>query len=166
MREKVVQVKRTLVISLLIAATYSLALGQFQGKRKFRESQAAPVSRVERELIAAENEQIDAVKRHDVNELRRILADEFTLVGSRSSGERTHKDQYIENSFQNRVASFSFTDFFIRVYGSTAVVNCRFSIQGLLRGKDTARDYLFTDVWVRRGGRWQLVARHSSLIRI
>jgi len=49
------------------------------------------------------------------------------------------------------------------VYGSTAVVTGWLVVRG--RGKDGAFDrrYRYTDTWVQRSGRWQVVAAHDYL---
>lgn len=156
---------KAFVIAMVTLASGSLAFGQARGRGTFRDSHAVTSNKIEQELIKAENEEIEAVKRRDADALRRILADEFTFVGSRSTRERTHKDRYIENVMQYTWKSHNFGDFFIRIYDRTAVVNCRFTRQVSLRGRDMSGDYLFTDVWVKRGRRWQLVARHSSQLR-
>jgi hypothetical protein len=158
-------VKRIIVIALLMVFALSPGFGQTKTRRTFRVTEAAQGSKIERELIKAENEEIEALKQHDESGLRRILADEFTFVGSRPTGERTHKDRYIDNNLQYTWNSYNFSDFFIRVYGLTAVVNCRFNRQIVSAERESTGDYLFTDVWVKRSGRWQLVARHASQLR-
>jgi len=52
----------------------------------------------------------------------------------------------------------------VRVYGDAAVVTGRDTIKETYKGKDTSDQYRFTDTWVKRAGRWQCVAAHSSVI--
>jgi len=49
-------------------------------------------------------------------------------------------------------------------YGDTAVETGRSTMNGQDRGKTVPRDNRFTRVWVKRLGRWQLVANHYSLL--
>ena len=52
-----------------------------------------------------------------------------------------------------------------RIYGDTAVVTGRSTYSGLFEGvKYTNRQVLFTDIWVKKDGRWQEVASHATLI--
>jgi hypothetical protein len=52
----------------------------------------------------------------------------------------------------------------VHVYGSTAVVHLRRVLAGHMGSTDISGQYGALDVWVRRDGRWQLVA--ESLIRL
>lgn len=45
----------------------------------------------------------------------------------------------------------------VRVYGDTAVVIGRNTEKGTLKGKPYTYTYRWTDVFVRRDGRWQAV---------
>jgi hypothetical protein len=51
----------------------------------------------------------------------------------------------------------------IDIFGDTAVVHARFS-QIASYTVDLSNVFRLTDVWSRRGGRWQVVARHSSIL--
>jgi len=50
----------------------------------------------------------------------------------------------------------------VRVYGSTAVISGLSTEKSQLMGSDTSGQYLFTDTWIKRDGRWQCVATHLS----
>jgi ketosteroid isomerase-like protein len=52
----------------------------------------------------------------------------------------------------------------LRVCGDAAVVTCRTTIKETWKGKDTSGQYRNTDIWVKRAGRWQLLASHTSKI--
>ena len=52
----------------------------------------------------------------------------------------------------------------IRVYGNTVVETGRSTMVGQDKGKVVPRDNRFTRVWVRRQGRWRLVANHYSTL--
>lgn len=54
----------------------------------------------------------------------------------------------------------------VHVYGDAAVVTGKASLRNAkYKGKDISGDYLFTDTWVRKGGRWQVVASHDSKVQ-
>ena len=52
----------------------------------------------------------------------------------------------------------------VRTYGDTAVSTGRSTIKAKVNGQDASGEYRFTDVWVKRGDRWQAVA--SQVTRI
>jgi hypothetical protein len=51
------------------------------------------------------------------------------------------------------------------VYGKTAVVTGRTTTVSRGKDREITNKSRFTDVFVRRGGRWQIVAGHASRIR-
>ncbi len=58
--------------------------------------------------------------------------------------------------------SFHYEDFVINEFGDAAVVRSRMSQQASVDGQPWDGTFMLTDVWIRRDGRWQVVARHSS----
>ncbi len=50
----------------------------------------------------------------------------------------------------------------VRLSGDTAVVTYRTTTKGVVGGKSVSRRFLNTEVFVRRGGQWQLLAAHYS----
>jgi ketosteroid isomerase-like protein len=52
----------------------------------------------------------------------------------------------------------------VRQYGETAVATGRTEAKGSYRGLSASVVLRFTDVFVRRDGRWQAVASHASLL--
>jgi ketosteroid isomerase-like protein len=128
-----------------------------------RQTQQFPNPLVEQELVKLENEWARAWQLPDPGALESILGDDFTLTSSRSKGEITNKRQYIDSTLKLvRGDGFSFEKLNVRIYGDTAVINAQFQQTATFAGRDWSGDFLITDVWVKRGGRWQVVARHAS----
>jgi ketosteroid isomerase-like protein len=128
-----------------------------------RQTQQFPNPLVEQELVKLENEWARAWQLPDPGALESILGDDFTLTSSRSKGEITNKRQYIDSTLKLvRGDGFSFEKLNVRIYGDTAVINAQFQQTATFAGHDWSGDFLITDVWVKRGGRWQVVARHAS----
>ena len=50
----------------------------------------------------------------------------------------------------------------VRVYDGAAVVTGRIQRTRTVNGREAADDWLFTKVYVRRAGRWQVVSFHAS----
>jgi ketosteroid isomerase-like protein len=121
-----------------------------------------PFGPEEREILALQHTWMKAVMAHDATTLQGILADDFTLTSVHSSGELVSKSEYIASFGKVKNSLFSFRDVIVRIYGEMAVVNSRFNQQYVGEQKEAAGDFLLTDVWVKRNGRWQAVSRHSS----
>jgi ketosteroid isomerase-like protein len=121
-----------------------------------------PFGPEEREILALQHAWMKAVMSHDAAILQDILADDFTLTSVHSSGELVSKAEYIGSFGKVKNSLFSFRDVVIRIYNEMVVVNSRFNQQYVGDHKEAAGDFLLTDVWVRRGGRWQAVSRHAS----
>jgi ketosteroid isomerase-like protein len=125
---------------------------------------AAPTSPAAQELMAAEQDWMNAVAKHDEAALRRIVADDFTLTSAFSTGELENKDSFLKNATQGVSGmSFEYHDTQVHTYGDTGVVKTRVKISYTFNGQDRTGDYMVTDVWVKRDGHWQVVTRHSSL---
>ncbi len=60
------------------------------------------------------------------------------------------------------IDSYDFSDVKIHAYGDTAVMRSRYTQKATVGGQDRSGSMLVTDVWVKRDGRWQIVARHTS----
>jgi hypothetical protein len=116
-------------------------------------------------LVQLERDLARAVKERDLEKLDRILGEEFTLVTGRPGAETRDRQGYLDIA-RDRYAidSFELESIEPTVYGHVAVVRARYRQQGRLDGEDRTGAYLFTDVWIRRAGRWQLVTRHSSAL--
>jgi ketosteroid isomerase-like protein len=128
-----------------------------------RQTQQFPNPLLEQELVKLENEWARAWQLPDQEALEALLADDFTLTTERSKGEIANKRQYIDATLKLvRGESYSFARLSVRIYGDTAVVNAWLQQTATFAGRDWSGDFLLTDVWAKRDGRWQAVARHSS----
>jgi ketosteroid isomerase-like protein len=150
--------KVMLVISAVIVALAPVAFGQEQSARRTQtENVAENIRRLDAERIQA---QIHA----DALALDRIYADDFIGIGP--SGTVRTKPQVLADftSHDLKFQSITTDDVRIRVYGNTVVETGRSTMVGQDKGKVVPRDNRFTRVWVRRQGRWRLVANHYSTL--
>ena len=115
-------------------------------------------------LRQLDQERIQAQVGADAAALDRLYAEDFIGIGP--SGTVRTKAQVIADftSGSLRFQSITTDDVQWRVYGDTAVETGRSTMNGQDRGKAVPRDNRFTRVWVKRQGRWQLVANHYSLL--
>ena len=52
----------------------------------------------------------------------------------------------------------------LRQYGDIAVALTEYHQDATVRGSPRSGDFLITDAWIKRDGRWQVVARSSILV--
>ncbi len=110
------------------------------------------------ELIQLEKDLADATLRGDHDFYNRILADDWINIHEDGSvgtkqGDAAHKSQY---------DTATFDDIKVRVYGNSAVAVGRYSVGWTEGGRRSAVSGRFTDTWVRRNGRWQIVATQNT----
>jgi uncharacterized protein (TIGR02246 family) len=119
---------------------------------------------VEEEIKKLEKEIGHAWAARDVASYDRILADDYMWTDF--DGTVWTKAQDLEDLKSGTVVNTSYAvdDWKVRVYGDAAVVTGRTTVKETWKGKDVSGQYRYTDTWVKRGGRWQLVASHTSKI--
>jgi ketosteroid isomerase-like protein len=122
---------------------------------------AMALSPAEQELVAVENAWADAAVKADGAAIGRIYADEYLFTDE--DGFVWNKSQDIANvtSGTYKPVSYKLEDMRVRIYGDAAVVTGRNVLQASFKGKDISGPYRFTDVFVKRDGRWQCVATQA-----
>ena len=152
--------KRILAVAVLVLATASLALGQMgenKGKTK------AGGTSVAQALMQIERNWTDAALKKDAAALDKILADDW--VGQGPTGIATKAQALAElKSGDNKVDSETLGEMKVRVFGNTAVVTGSDDEKSSYKGKDTSGHHVWTDVFVKRNGRWQAVASQDTLM--
>jgi ketosteroid isomerase-like protein len=121
-------------------------------------------SAVEQKVIQMERDWADAMMRNDPSVIERIEADDYAYV---MDGMKGGKPSDVEQAQKHAYAGTAeLTDMHVRVFGDTAIVTGKAALRDAkYMGKDVSGDYLFTDVFVKRNGRWQVVASHSNRVR-
>ena len=64
----------------------------------------------------------------------------------------------------NTVTSAELSDVKVRVYGDTAVVTGRLHRVGKDKKGSFDRNFMFTDTFIRRDDRWQIIATQATFI--
>ena len=115
-------------------------------------------------LKQLDQERIQAQIGADAAALDRLYAEDFIGIGP--SGTVRAKGQVIADftSGSLRFQTITIDDVQWRVYGDTAVETGRSTMNGQDKGKPVPRNNRFTRVWVKKLGRWQLVANHYSVL--
>jgi Domain of unknown function (DUF4440) len=91
-----------------------------------------------------------------------LLAD--TYIHTRPSGRTLTKAEMKATLLpgEGAVASAKTDDIKVWIYGNTAIVNARRTVQETVRGDAMSRPYRFTHTWVSDGRTWRCVASHES----
>jgi hypothetical protein len=112
---------------------------------------------------ASEEMRFRAQVQRDTAALKKLLADDLQYIHSNALIET--KAAFLESirsggiTYQNIVPQ---TERTIRTYGRTALVQGTVQVNGLLQGTPFAITLLYTSVYRRQAGRWQLVAWQST----
>ena len=93
-------------------------------------------STIEQEFLALETKWMNARKSKDEKTARAILADDFTLTSSLSTGALITKEQWIAALPKYDCKSFHFDTIKVRLYGKTAIVNSWYHQEATANGKD------------------------------
>ena len=116
---------------------------------------------VEDEILRLANEWMDAVRQKDLETLESLVAPEYMLQAPGIG--RMPREQWLAAVSVYDIQSFEFDDVQVHLYGDTAVMRSRYAQKATYQGRDRSGEFLVTDVWVGREGRWQVVSRHSSV---
>jgi ketosteroid isomerase-like protein len=116
----------------------------------------------EEELIRIEHEWSQADLKKDAAALNQILAEDW--IGIDFEGRVITKALALKGIVSDAAAleSTVLRDMKVRIYGDTAIVTGTDTEKGEYHGKDSSGKYVWTDVFVRRDGRWQAVSSQST----
>jgi ketosteroid isomerase-like protein len=120
-------------------------------------------SSAEEQVLQLEKGYCTAFLKRDAAWLDKYLADDYTGVVSHGESESKAEALASLKDPQNSYTSCTEKDLKVRVYGDAAVATGRQIYSGTYKGKPFKdREVVWTDTFVRKGGRWQAVASHSS----
>lgn len=120
--------------------------------------------RVSQQLMQLERDWNTAAIKQDKSWLERFFADEL-ITTHPTSGTIKNKKREIEDTIDpsQKPDSVSLGEMKVIIAGQTAVVTgSAYEEGGAQHLHDRKRGYLFTDTFIWRSGRWQLLASHSS----
>jgi len=155
--------KRMLLIPILALVALALALGQEPTEKKSPgKGKGAGSGTIEQQIKDLEKQWTDAELKQDAVALDRILADDIVEIESTGQVQTKAEDLADLKSGEFKLESLSFGDMKVRVFGNVAVVNGPYTMKGTYKGKDISHEGRFTDVFVKRQGRWQCVSTQST----
>lgn len=123
---------------------------------------ATSIESVEKAIFKMESDWADSFVKGDMTVTERITTDDYSFINS--TGETQTKAQFIEmfKSGAYKITYLDLDNFKVRVFGDTAVATYGQTEKSQYQGKDNSGHYVYTDVWVRRNGNWQIVATQGT----
>jgi ketosteroid isomerase-like protein len=143
-------------------AARSVSKAKTQAPVAVAEPTAQNVSQIEKQIKDLENQWNEAMLHHDVATMNRILAQDVIDTGGDGHVQGKAEDLADLKSGEPNLQSSSVDDMKVRVYGNAAVVNGHFVQKGTYKGKDISGEGRFTDVFVKRQGRWECVSTQGT----
>jgi peptidylprolyl isomerase len=156
--------KRLLLIAVVMLAVPLIVTAQTKSKRPAprKQTKQQPPS-PDQALKLLETQWMEAFKNRDGAALDRILADDFIFTDD--EGQVHNKTEYIKAATQLiKVESYTLDDVATRTAGATGVVTGKWTGKVAIGGKDASGEFRFTDTFVKRLGRWQVLASQDTRI--
>ena len=122
------------------------------------------MNNVEKEVLKLEEELTQTEMRLDVEALDRIYADDIMVTApiGLCVDKAAVMTEVRQASQKAKIEKYDKDDLKVRAYGDTAVSSYRMSARATFEGTVIDRQFCITNVWMKREGRWQIVARHSA----
>ena len=122
------------------------------------------MNEVEQEIRKLEEDLTQTEMRLDVEALDRIYADDIMVTAPigicvDKPAVMTEVRQAAEKAVLGR---YDKDDLKVRAYGDTAVSSYRMTAEATFEGTEIKRQLCITNVWMKRNGSWQIVARHTA----
>jgi len=150
---------RAFIVALILASLATASAAQPQRRKQTRGNTVVELRAIEQRLAAAwvngDREFID-----------RVLADDWSVTDA--TGRVLNKQQVMREAFESKerqIESLQIDDVRVRTFGYCAVVTGRTRATGRYQDTTMSVTLRFTDIFVRRGGRWRVVASQATLIQ-
>jgi ketosteroid isomerase-like protein len=115
---------------------------------------------VSQTLQATEQAWLNAEKNNDVTTFEKLVADDWVAISP--DGKTQSKAERSAEIKNGHVDSATLGDMKVRVFGDTAVVTGTDEETTTVDGKKSTGHYVWTDVFVKRNGKWLAVASQTA----
>ncbi len=148
--------KRSVLTAIATLACGCLAVMLAAGKEQANDPQ------IEKEVRQAEQQRVQALLRGDGEALKRIWADDYSLITYRGDlRNRSHRLEAIRlGTLKMEAITNDIVD--LRVYGDTALVHGFAFRKFTENGRKVQGTFRFSRLWVKKDGRWQLSHAHFT----
>lgn len=143
--------RKTLFWVLLLGMVAMPALRQ-----QAQESEAAKIQALELKLM-------NAYKQRQLEDFAPLLDDDFVITFE--DGSTYGKTGYLSYTASPslRVEVSEMSDMRVRMHGNTAIITGAYHERGDFKGEPFDDHDRFTDVWMKKEGKWRLVASHYGV---
>ena len=117
------------------------------------------------ELARLEQEWMESMQARNRERLEELVADGFRFTAIHLNPEPMSREQWMGAAMEGyRITTFAYEEMDVEVFGDTGVIHARYSQIASYATVNLSNLFRLTDVWSRIDGRWQVVARHSSVL--
>jgi ketosteroid isomerase-like protein len=117
------------------------------------------------ELAQLQHDWMQAVQERDMDRLEEIVGHGFRFTAIHLNPEPMTREQWMAAAREGyTIVSFAYERMDTDVFGDTGIVHSRYSQVASFQHTSLSNAFRLTDVWSRIDGRWQVVARHSSVL--
>ncbi len=153
-------IRRMVALALLTVSACGLLFAQA--------GQQPSMTKAEDEVRKLERQWLDAYEQRDAQAMDRIVANDFTITFP--NGAMQTKPQLMSMIKSTRAGSQPKMRFYTeevksRAYGDTVILIGRVVTEYEREGKTVKEQSRYTDTYVKRDGRWQVVASHLSNVQ-
>lgn len=116
----------------------------------------------EEEIRTTEKAWAAAVVAQDFDKLDQFLSAD--LIYAHSTGAVESKDEYLKrlHTGAQKYDAIEYEKTSVHVYGDTAVAHSHLTMRGMSNGAPFNDRLMMMHLWVKSGGRWQLVAHQTT----
>ena len=120
--------------------------------------------KVEKEIVRLEEELTQTEMRVDVEALNRIYADDIMVTAPIGIcvDKPAVMSEVRQAASKAKIEKYDKDDLKVRAYGDTAVTSYRITAKAKFEEREINRLFCITNVWMKRQGHWQIVARHTA----
>jgi hypothetical protein len=150
---------RRIVVFFVAVPFLAIALAGFAGSEKIPGNESEEAGKAA--AIKVDEEFNEAVKTKDRATLKRVLADDLSWV---ARGDRLNKAQVIADVLSENLHFKALThdSVVVKMFGNTAVMTGHSTSILEYKGKLFSAPRLFTSVYMKLNGQWQMVAHQVS----
>lgn len=157
--------QRSAMLGALVFALSALVSAQAPETKKATPPAPAAGQDTEAALMKMERDAAAALTKRDIAGFGSIMAEDAVFTGP--DGAVQSKAQLLADVKAGElvIESTNISDLKVRVFGDSAVATYATTDKGKYKGRDISGRYRWTDTFVRRGGKWQIVAGQGTPIQ-